>query len=170
MNVLNTGTAAQPAPPLTSPSSHFSAVWPGVIFPSLAQRGSGSHHKDSTTQTNPHPPTSNSGVSPNPSAGAAEVATPGLSGPVTGVHVDSNAQESPLLQHQLALMSNMCTELLHGQNNLIHALCHRLDNTEAQASVQEHMNQLYGYHRELQLYYEEICQAHAQVRKPINPL
>lgn len=160
--ILCTGTGAQPSTSPAGPSSHFSAVWPGVIFPSLVQGGRTSDRKDGTTQTGTHPPTANSSV---PTANEAEASTPGVSVPFPGTPVDSNTQQSPLLQHQLALMSNMCTELLHGQNSLIHALCHRLDTTEAQASVQEHMNQLHGYHRELQLYYEEISQAHAQVRE-----
>ena len=156
------GTGAQPSP---GPSSHFSAVWPGVIFPSLVQGGRDSVRKDGATQTAMHPPTSSSSVLPNPTANEAEASTPGASVPFSSAPVESNTQQSHLVQQQLSLMSNMCTELLHGQNSLIHALCNRLDTTEAQTSVQEHMNQLHGYHRELQLYYEEISQAHAQVRE-----
>ncbi len=57
---------------------------------------------------------------------------------------------------QFGFMSNMCSELLRGQNTLIGALCHKMD-------LDSSINMLSNYHRELDGYYIHMCQAHARV-------
>lgn len=146
-----TGSGSKSTPSKVPPISHLSAVWPGVIFPSLGKRTS----KHTSTQTTTHPPTSVLAASHKPGANVTESATPTM--------LESTTNDSSMVQNQLAIMTNMCSELLQGQNCLISTLCHRLDNAEARVATQEHMNQLHDYHGQLQLYYENMCQAHAQV-------
>ena len=124
--------------------STVSAVWPGVIFPSYYRKSSKEKQaqRDESTQTQ---------VRPTTIAGQSQ----------NGVHHNSDreAHYAYLLQSQLAVMSNMCGELLHSQNGLIHIMCNRMES-----GVQEHMAMLQQYQRELEQYYLELYQSYAQVR------
>jgi len=56
---------------------------------------------------------------------------------------------------QTNALSEMCSELLRGQNTLISTLCQRVNSDSD-------MNQLLNYHRELDMYYQNMI-SHAQV-------
>ena len=67
-------------------------------------------------------------------------------------------QHISLLHQQLSSTSTMCGELLQGQNNLIHAICQRLDNLELHTTIQEHLGRLHLYQGELEQYYQVLFQ------------
>lgn len=73
-------------------------------------------------------------------------------------------QHTAILQNQLALTSNMCSQLLQGQNNLIRAVCQRLDHTEFQSNTQEQMASMQQYQLELDAYYHQLCESYVQVK------
>ncbi len=118
-----------------SDSSKLSAVWPSVIF--SAQRKKKGRIKDSSTQTPTHAPTAHTGAANFPPQD--HTMPPGDAGPP-----------------QFAFMSNMCSELLRGQNTLIGALCQKMD-------LDGSMSQLLSYHRELDNYYRDMHHAHTTV-------
>ncbi len=78
--------------------------------------------------------------------------------------MSSEREHTLTLQNQLALTSNMCNQLLYGQNNLIRAVCERLDHpAEVYPQVQERMAMLQNYQLELEAYYHQLCDSYAQV-------
>ncbi|XP_064404247.1 pericentriolar material 1 protein-like isoform X4 [Halichondria panicea] len=117
-----------------------SAVWPGVIFPTQRRPAP---TRDSSSQTPNHAPTNHGAANfppPEPTAGATMM-PPGDN-----------------MNPQFGFMSNMCSELLRGQNQLIGALCHKMD-------LDSSINILSNYHRELDGYYRHMCQAHARLEQ-----
>lgn len=76
------------------------------------------------------------------------------------------SEHTATLQNQLSLTSHMCQQLLYGQNNLIRAVCERLDHQEFQPvpQVEEHMSMLQQYQLELEAYYHQLCESYVQVR------
>lgn len=80
------------------------------------------------------------------------------------------SEHTATLQNQLALTSNMCQQLLYGQNNLIRAVCERLDRQEPHPMprVEEHMAMLQQYQMELEAYYHQLCESYAQVITSID--
>lgn len=75
-------------------------------------------------------------------------------------------EHTMVLQNQLALTSHMCNQLLFGQNNLIRAICDRLDTSRpvVHPQVQEHVNMLQQYQLELEAYYHQLCESYGQAR------
>lgn len=89
---------------------------------------------------------------------------------VTGLHdmshmtTDSSSQYfTSMLYSQLAMASNMCSELLHTQNNLVGAVCSHLEMIGYQAGIQQHQSALFHYQKELEQYYHELYQRYSQV-------
>ena len=76
---------------------------------------------------------------------------------------DILAEHTLTLQNQLALTSNMCNQLLYGQNSLIRAVCDHLSHPELHPQVQEHMAMLQQYQLELESYYHQLCASYVQV-------
>ena len=103
---------------------------------------------------------------PNPLVGGAKggasetVGTQAPSAPPT----DLSEQHTVTLQNQLALTSHMCSQLLYGQNNLIRAVCERLDRPELNAQVEERMAMLQQYQMELEAYYQKLYTSYTHVR------
>ena len=67
------------------------------------------------------------------------------------------------LQSQLSLTSTMCTQLLEGQNNLIKAVCRRLEQPEVHSNTQDQMAAMQQYQLELEAYYHQLCDSYVQV-------
>ena len=65
-------------------------------------------------------------------------------------------QHVTMLQQQLASTSNICGELLQGQNTLIHAICQRLDNLDLETTIQGHLEHLHLYQMELEQYHQVL--------------
>jgi len=65
-------------------------------------------------------------------------------------------QHVTMLHQQLASTSNMCQELLQGQNTMIHAVCQRLDNLTLETTIQSHLGHLRLYQMELEQYYQVL--------------
>ena len=72
-------------------------------------------------------------------------------------------QHTAILQNQLTLTSSMCSQLLQGQNNLIRAVCQRLDHTEFQSNTQEQVAAMQQYQMELEAYYHQLCESYMLV-------
>lgn len=75
------------------------------------------------------------------------------------------SEHTATLQNQLALTSHMCSQLLYGQNNLIRAVCERLDRPEVGVQMEERMAMLQQYQLELEAYYQQLYASYAQVRR-----
>jgi DNA topoisomerase IA len=73
------------------------------------------------------------------------------------------SEHTATLQQQLALTSHMCSQLLYGQNNLIRAVCERLDRPEINAQVEDRMAMLQQYQLELEAYYQQLYASYSQV-------
>lgn len=104
---------------------------------------------------------------PNPPVGGAKGVgaseTVGTQAP-SATPNDLSEQHTVTLQNQLALTSHMCSQLLYGQNNLIRAVCERLDRPELNAQVEERMAMLQQYQMELEAYYQQLHASYMQVR------
>ena len=79
--------------------------------------------------------------------------------------VDSAQCYTSMLYSQLAMTSNMCSELLHAQNSLIGAVCSHLEMCDYQASIQHHYSMLKQYQKELEQYYHDLYRSYCQVSK-----
>ncbi len=123
-------------------------MWPSVILPNLRKKTAST--RDSSTQTPTHSSTAGAHTHaanfPPRGPGAANFSARGLQEPMM-----------PPRDPQFVFMSNMCSELLRGQNTLIGAVCQKMD-------LDANMSKLLSYHRELDAYYREMQQAHATVR------
>ncbi len=75
----------------------------------------------------------------------------------------SSHQHMATLQSQLSLTSTMCTQLLEGQNNLIKAVCRRLEQPEVHSNTQDQMAAMQQYQLELEAYYHQLCDSYVQV-------
>lgn len=97
------------------------------------------------------------------SEGTAAASVTPFGGVAAGVR---EREHTAVLQSQLSLTSHMCQQLLHGQNNLIRAVCERLDRQEPHPlpQVEEHMAMLQQYQMELEAYYHQLCESYARVR------
>lgn len=79
--------------------------------------------------------------------------------------LDAASEHTVTLQNQLSLTSHMCSQLLYGQNNLIRAVCDRMDRQDLPAAAQldERMSVLQQYQLELEAYYQQLYASYAQV-------
>lgn len=76
---------------------------------------------------------------------------------------DSAQYHTSMLYSQLAMTSNMCSELLHAQNSLIGAVCSHLEMCDYQAGVHQHYSILKQYQKELEQYYNDLYRSYSQV-------
>ena len=78
---------------------------------------------------------------------------------------DSTHYHTSMMYSQLALTSNMCSELLHIQNSLICAMCSHLEVFRYQTDIHQHYLALCQYQKELEQYYQDLCRSYSQVSK-----
>ena len=76
---------------------------------------------------------------------------------------DSTHYHTSVMYTQLALTSNMCSELLHTQNSLICMLCSHLEMFRHQSGIHQHYSALCHYQKELEQYYHDLYRSYSQV-------
>ena len=76
---------------------------------------------------------------------------------------DSTHYHASMMYSQLALTSNMCSELLHTQNSLISVMSSHLEMFRYQAGIHQHYSALCHYQKELEQYYQDLYRSYSQV-------
>ena len=78
---------------------------------------------------------------------------------------DSTQYHTSMMYSQLALTSNMCSELLHTQSSLICAMCSHMEMFRYQTGIHQHYSALCQYQKELEQYYQDLYRSYSQVSK-----
>ena len=76
---------------------------------------------------------------------------------------DSTHYHASMMYSQLALTSNMCSELLYTQNSLISVMSSHLEMFRYQAGIHQHYSALCRYQKELEQYYQDLYRSYSQV-------
>ena len=76
---------------------------------------------------------------------------------------DSTHYHASMMYSQLALTSNMCSELLYTQNSLISVMSSHLEMFHYQAGIHQHYSALCCYQKELEQYYQDLYRSYSQV-------